>query len=96
MMIRAGSFKRKIPSGIKQVTVIDSQSEYNNKTVDLLVKDGIITRIDSVITETADSIIAENNLYISSGWVDVFADYCEPGYEQKETIETGINAAVAG
>ncbi len=81
---------------IKQVTVIDSQSEYNNKTVDLLVKDGIITRIDSVITETADSIIAENNLYISSGWVDVFADYCEPGYEQKETIETGINAAVAG
>ncbi len=81
---------------IKQVTVIDKQSVYNNKIIDLLVIDGNITKIANVISEKADIIIAENNLHISCGWVDVFADYCQPGYEQKETIESGINAAAAG
>ena len=28
--------------------------------------------------------------------VDVLADYREPGYEQKETISTGLDAAAAG
>src|SRR5690606_4103937 len=35
-------------------------------------------------------------LYVSPGWVDVLADYCDPGYEHKETIESGLNAAAAG
>lgn len=35
-------------------------------------------------------------LCISPGWIDVFADYREPGYEHKETIATGLNAAAAG
>lgn len=38
----------------------------------------------------------DQDLYISPGFVDLFADYREPGYEQKETIETGLKAAVAG
>jgi dihydroorotase len=35
-------------------------------------------------------------LYISPGFVDVFADYREPGYEHKETIHSGLRTAAAG
>ena len=35
-------------------------------------------------------------LCVSAGWVDLFADYREPGYEQKETIDTGLATAAAG
>lgn len=37
-----------------------------------------------------------NTLYISPGFVDVFSDYREPGFEHKETIASGLNAAAAG
>jgi len=35
-------------------------------------------------------------MYVSTGWVDLFADYREPGYEHKETIASGLKAAAAG
>ena len=37
-----------------------------------------------------------DNLHISSGWMDCFANFCDPGQEFKETLETGANAAAAG
>jgi dihydroorotase len=41
-------------------------------------------------------VIDLENLHISAGWVDLFAHFGEPGYEQKETIATGMQAALAG
>src|SRR5690349_20898649 len=35
-------------------------------------------------------------LCISPGWIDVFADYREPGFEHKETIASGLDAAAVG
>jgi dihydroorotase len=35
-------------------------------------------------------------LHLSPGWVDVFAHFADPGYEYKETLETGARAAAAG
>jgi dihydroorotase len=37
-----------------------------------------------------------HEICVSPGWVDLFADYCEPGYEHKETIASGLAAAAAG
>ncbi len=33
---------------------------------------------------------------ISCGWMDCFANFCDPGQEFKETLESGSNAAAAG
>jgi dihydroorotase len=33
---------------------------------------------------------------VSPGWVDIFSHFCDPGYEFKETLETGAAAAAAG
>jgi len=81
---------------IRQAKIVDLQSKFHNQVVDILIEDGIIKTIDKKIKEKADTIIETEGLHISQGWVDVFADYREPGFEQKETIATGLEAAAAG
>jgi dihydroorotase len=61
-----------------------------------LIADGIITQIASSITSKDAAVVEADGLCISPGWVDVFADYREPGLEHKETIATGLAAAAAG
>lgn len=74
---------------LSQVTIIDPSSAYHRQTVDISIENGSIQSI----TPAAKS---DNETFVSPGWVDGFADYREPGYEQKETIETGLKAAAAG
>ena len=81
---------------IKQVKVIDSQSKWNGKTVDMLIENGITTNIDNSITDKTAKIISIENLHISPGFFDPTVDFCEPGEEHKETIDTGIKAAIRG
>lgn len=81
---------------ICKARISDTRSQHHGKVMDLLVEDGIITRIAASIKTTADVVIAVEGLCVSPGWVDVFADYREPGFEHKETIETGLAAAAAG
>lgn len=81
---------------IRKARVTDPQSGYNDKVVDLLVEDGVITKIAASIKSEAGTVIEAKGLRVSPGWVDVFADYREPGYEHKETISTGLAAAAAG
>lgn len=81
---------------IRQAKIIDPQSEFHNKVVDLLIEDGVLRTIAGKIDTKADMVIEADGLHVSPGWVDVFADYAEPGYEHKETIETGLNAAAVG
>ncbi len=81
---------------IRQARVVDPQSDIHDQVVDILIEDGKIKAIDKSIDAKADKIIEEKELYISRGWVDIFADYREPGYEHKETINTGLACAAAG
>ena len=81
---------------LKSATIIDSNSKHNNKTLDVLIEDGIITHIDSSISEDDAVLIEDENLHISAGWVDLKAHFCDPGEEHKETIETGLQAAAFG
>lgn len=81
---------------IRKARVIDPQSDYHDKVVDLLLEDGVIKKIAATIKSDAKTVVAAKGLHVSPGWVDVFADYREPGYEQKETIASGMAAAAAG
>ena len=81
---------------LKQVTIICSQAAFHKQVKDILITDGIITEIaDSIKTENTQKITG-NNLHASIGWMDIFADFAEPGNEHRETIATGSNAAAAG
>ncbi|MBU3714239.1 MAG: amidohydrolase family protein [Ferruginibacter sp.] len=35
-------------------------------------------------------------MHVSIGWVDLFSDFCDPGYEHRENISSGSRAAAAG
>jgi dihydroorotase len=41
-------------------------------------------------------VVNAEALHVSQGWVDIFADFSDPGYEHKESLETGAFAAAAG
>ncbi len=81
---------------IRKARVIDPQSVFHDKVADLLIEDGIIKNIANTISVKADKIIEAKGLCVSPGWVDVFADYHEPGYEHKETIASGLACAAKG
>ena len=81
---------------IKQAHISCSSSPFHGQVKDILIEDGIIQKIADNISENADEIIADDNLYASVGWMDIFANFCDPGYEHKETLETGASAAAAG
>jgi dihydroorotase len=81
---------------IKQATIISSSSPFNRQIKDILIKEGIIASIKDNITEKTDQVIEQPGLCVSIGWVDMFADFGDPGYEHRETIETGAKAAAAG
>ncbi len=81
---------------IKQARVIDPHSTFNGQLADIFIENGIITQITNTISTKADKEINIKGLHVSPGWVDVFASFADPGFEFKETLETGAAAAAAG
>jgi dihydroorotase len=81
---------------IKQARVVDPSSPFNGQTADIFIENGIIKQIGNNISVKADKEISMAGLHLSPGWVDVFANFADPGYEFKETLETGAAAAAAG
>ncbi|MEP7372523.1 MAG: dihydroorotase [Chitinophagaceae bacterium] len=81
---------------IKQARIVDPNSPYNGQLIDIFIDKGIITQLGSQLTVSADKEIGSAGLHVSPGWMDVFANFGDPGYEFKETLETGAAAAAAG
>src|SRR6266700_5893239 len=81
---------------LQQVWIADPLSPLHGTTQDIVIENGIIKDIQPHITEQADQLISGKGLYISPGWIDIFANFADPGYEYKETLESGSRAAAAG
>jgi dihydroorotase len=79
---------------LKGVSIVDSLGIHSKK--DLLLIDGIIEEISDNIVVNADFVVEQNALFLSAGWTDIFSNFCSTGYEHKETLESGANAAMAG
>jgi dihydroorotase len=62
---------------------------------DLLIEEGRVAAIGAGLSTTGETIDAAG-LVLAPGLVDVRVHLCEPGYESKETLETGSRAAAAG
>lgn len=79
---------------IRGAKIIDSKSPFHNQTLDILIVDGFIKKIGKSLpnSENADEIKLDN-LHVSQGWFDSSVSFGEPGYEDRETIENGLNTA---
>ena len=81
---------------IKRATILSPSSPFHGTSQDILIDNGIISEIGNDLKTNADKTIEMDGLHISTGWMDCFANFCDPGQEFKETLETGANAAAAG
>jgi dihydroorotase len=80
---------------IRQAKIVDPTSTFHLTIQDLLIENGRFKAIGTV-NEKADHVLDAPGLHVSPGWFDLFAHFCDPGLEYKETIETGIAAAAKG
>lgn len=81
---------------IRQAHIIDPHSPFHRSRQDIFIENGLIKKIGTLSGISADQEIEHSNLFISPGWMDLFVHFCDPGFEFKETLETGIDAAAAG
>lgn len=80
---------------IKNGHVINPATRLNEIT-DILITDGKIEKIGTHIEGDFDHVIDATGKLVSPGFVDLHVHLREPGFEDKETIQTGTQAAAAG
>lgn len=82
---------------IKGVTITDPNSTHNHSVKDIRIQNGIITEIAESLSATQEEKILDyTGKYISTGWIDILANFNDPGKEYKEDISSGSEAAMYG
>jgi dihydroorotase len=82
---------------LKNATILDQQSAYHLQQKDVLIDKGIIDRIeDEIAVNDGTKVIDVVGLHLSIGWFDSSVSFGEPGFEEKQTLENGLNAAASG
>ncbi|MGM0436853.1 MAG: dihydroorotase [Bacillota bacterium] len=80
---------------IKNGHVIDTLEDIDGK-YDILIEDGKIKKISEEINSTNAETIDAKDKIIFPGLIDMHTHLREPGFEEKETIKTGCEAAAVG
>jgi dihydroorotase len=80
---------------LKGGVVVDPAQDLNKKT-DVLLEKGQIARLGRIGAQEGWRVIDVSGMYVMPGLIDMHVHLREPGQEYKETIETGVRAAVAG
>jgi dihydroorotase len=81
---------------IRNGRVIDPSQDLD-QGMDILVEDGRVARLgERLRVSAATPVLDVAGLVVAPGFIDLHAHLGEPGYEHRETIESGCRAAVAG
>ena len=84
---------------LSSTILLDPTSEFHQKKVHLVVRDGVITSLQAATGETPegsfDHTLSGENVHVSMGWLDLQAHFCDPGLEHKEDLFTGAQTAAA-
>lgn len=86
--------KKKISAIINGIVIDPSTNTLEQRNI--FIKDGLISEISNKHPSNKDGIIDVKGMHISSGFIDMHVHLREPGFEQKEDIESGSKAAAAG
>jgi dihydroorotase len=76
-------------------TIIDP-SQGVEEIADLLVEDGRVSEIGKDLSAEGAELFDAGGLIVTPGFIDLHVHLREPGEEYKETIASGVKAAVAG
>lgn len=80
---------------IKNGHVIDPANGIDGR-FDLLIEKGSVLRVEKKIACKAHKVIDAKGKWLVPGLIDIHVHFREPGYEYKETIETGARSAAVG
>ena len=78
---------------IKQAQIICQGSALNGQIKDIFIENGIIQSIGNDIITDSTYVVKEDKVCVSIGWMDIFAQFSDPGFEYRKTIESGAAAA---
>jgi dihydroorotase len=84
---------------LRQLKVLDKHSPFDNQVVDIYIINGVIADIQIAGYNTEETDFEDIDLtgyFVSPGWIDLRARSGEPGYEQRETLNTLCYAAAKG
>ncbi|MCC8150363.1 MAG: dihydroorotase [Lachnospiraceae bacterium] len=76
--------------------IVLNPGDRSEKHADILVRDGVIERIDTTIREEADTVLYAGGAYCMPGFIDMHVHLRDPGLTYKEDIATGGAAAAHG
>ena len=80
---------------IKGAHVVDPRNKRDG-ILDVLIKAGKISEIAKSITGNGEEVLDAKGMHLFPGFIDLHTHFREPGYEGKETIQTGSRAALRG
>lgn len=80
---------------IKNAAVYDPKNNLNEK-LDILIEGKTIIEINDNIKDQGYKLIDAAGKVVIPGLIDMHVHLREPGYEEKETVKTGCEAAAAG
>ena len=84
---------------LKNIRVIDENSSYNGKKVDILINDEVIEKISEKPLSLSKSDGEAHDFegcFSSAGFCDLYVNIGDPGFEYREDISSVANAAIAG
>ena len=81
---------------LNSVTVSDTTSKYFNSKVNILIDSkGYVKKISkNKISDKVKKVVDLEGLFISESWFDFNANFCDPGYEYKENLKSGVHVAI--
>lgn len=80
---------------IRNVHIVDPANKID-EVMDLHVKSHRVVKWGKDLTAEESETLDAKKLYLLPGLIDMHVHFREPGYEHKETIETGAQAAIKG
>lgn len=78
---------------IKNARIVDAKQDIHG---DILIENGVITKIDSNINIDNYKVIRETNYIVMPSFIDMHTHLRDPGYIYKEDLESGQMAALKG
>ena len=87
----------KTPNLLIKNARLATDKKISRDKVDIRIKNGKIAEIsDSLEKKDGEKLTDAEGAFVSPGWMDMHVHLREPGFEHKETIESGSRAAAFG
>ena len=80
---------------IKNGMLIDPINSVKEKK-DILIENGLVKEIKKKISEEANYVIDAKGMIVSPGFVDLHANFCDPGATDREDLKSGSLSAAKG